>query len=128
MSYSDKLCDYYLEVARMPCTQTSFAGSDMRFSSEYETLESELAKTQSIHGSSQPDWHKVLETSEGLLRQQSKDLRVAVWLTWALHQRESYPGLLAGLGMLRYLCEHHWSVAYPEKLRTRGAAMNTRML
>lgn len=122
MSYSDKLCDYYLEVARLPCAQTSFAGSDMRFSSEYETLESELAKAQSIHGSSQPDWHKVLETSEGLLRQQSKDLRVAVWLTWALHQRESYPGLLAGLGMLRYLCEHHWSVAYPEKLRTRGAA------
>ncbi|WP_025858363.1 type VI secretion system protein TssA [Pseudomonas sp. CHM02] len=122
MAYPDKLYDYYLEVARSPCTQTSFAGSDMRFSSEYEVLESELAKAQSIHGSGQPDWGKVLENSETLLRQQSKDLRVAVWLTWALHQRESYPGLLAGLGLLRCLCEHHWAVVHPGKPRTRGAA------
>ncbi len=71
----------------------------MRFSSEYECLESELAKAQSIHGSSQPDWRKVLETSELMLRHQSKDLRSAVWLTWALHQCESYTGLLAGLGL-----------------------------
>ncbi|MEB2626824.1 type VI secretion system ImpA family N-terminal domain-containing protein, partial [Pseudomonas sp. YuFO8] len=107
---------------RSPCAQSSFAGSDMRFSSEYECLESELAKAQSIHGSSQPDWRKVLETSELMLRHQSKDLRSAVWLTWALHQCESYTGLLAGLGLLRYLCEHHWSVVYPEKMRTRGAS------
>ena len=94
----------------------------MRFSSEYEVLEVELAKAQSIHGRGHPDWHKVVDTSEVLLRQQSKDLRVAVWLTWALHQCESFPGLLAGLGLLRYLCEHHWPTVYPEKLRTRGAA------
>lgn len=124
MAYSDKLYDYYLELAQLPCSQTRFAGSDMRFSSEYEFLESELGKAQSMHGSSQPDWHKVLETSEQLLRQQSKDLRVAVWLTWALHQRESFAGLLAGLGLLRYLCEQHWPALYPEKPRTRGAAFS----
>lgn len=95
MSYSDKLYDYYLELARLPCSQSSFAGSDMRFSGEYEVLESEIGKAQSMHGTGQPDWDKVLQISESVLRQQSKDLRVAVWLTWALHQRESFPGLLA---------------------------------
>ncbi len=123
MSYSDKLYGYYLELARSPCSQTSFAGGDIRFSSEYEVLESELDKAQSIHGTGQPDWHKVLELGELVLRQQSKDLRVAVWLTWALHQRDSFPGLLAGLGMLRCLCEQYWSSVYPEKKRTRGAAL-----
>lgn len=122
MIYSDKLCAYYLELARSPCAAGDFAGSDMRFSSEYEALESELAKAHSIHGASQPDWQNIREASEGLLRQHSKDLRVAVWLTWALHQRESFPGLLAGLGLLRYLCEQHWTHIYPGKLRTRGAA------
>ncbi len=122
MDYPDKLYDYYLEVARSPCAPMNFAGSDMRFSSEYEVLESELAKAQSIHACGQPDWGKVLDISETLLRQQSKDLRVAVWLTWALHQRESYSGLLAGLGLLRELCEHQWAVVHPAKLRTRGAA------
>ncbi|MGG5240428.1 type VI secretion system protein TssA [Pseudomonas lurida] len=121
MDYPDKLYDYYLEVARSPCAPMNFAGSDMRFSSEYEVLESELAKAQSIHACGQPDWGKVLDISETLLRQQSKDLRVAVWLTWALHQRESYSGLLAGLGLLRELCEHQWAVVHPAKLRTRGA-------
>lgn len=124
MAYSDKLYDYYLELAQSPCTQTCFAGGDMRFSSEYEVLEEELRKAQSMHGCAKPDWHKVLETGESLLRHQSKDLRVAVWLTWALHQRESFPGLLAGLGVLRYLCEQHWEAVYPEKSRTRGAAFS----
>lgn len=78
----------------------------MRFSSEYECLESELTKAQSIHGTRQPDWHKILETSERLLRQQSKDLRVVVWMTWALYQRESYPGLLAGLGLSLRRCRN----------------------
>lgn len=120
--YSEKLCAYYMEVACRPCSSTNFAGSDMRFSSEFETLENELAKAQSIHGTAQPDWQKVLETSESLLGRHSKDLRVAVWLTWALHQRESFVGLLAGLGVLCHLCEHHWSAVYPQKTRTRGAA------
>ncbi|MGK9517880.1 hypothetical protein O6467_24310, partial [Salmonella enterica subsp. enterica] len=27
------------------------------------------------------------------------------------------------LGLIRHLCEHHWAVVYPAKLRTRGAAL-----
>lgn len=122
MIYSDELYAYYLELARLPCSSVDFAGSDMRFSNEYEALELELCKAQSIHGASLPDWQKICEISERLLREHSKDLRVAVWLTWALQQRHSFPGLLAGLGLLLHLCEHHWAAVYPGKLRTRGAA------
>ncbi|MFB3305441.1 type VI secretion system protein TssA [Pseudomonas sp. AMR01] len=122
MVYSDTLCAYYLELARHPCSTTEFAGCDMRFSIEYETLEGELCKAQSIHGGSLPDWQKVSDISERLLREHSKDLRVAVWLTWALHQRDSFSGLLAGLGLLLELCEHHWAGVYPIKSRTRCAA------
>lgn len=124
MDYSGALCGYYLELALVPCSQDNFAGSDMRFSSEYEVLEAELGKQQSIHVSTQPDWQVVVQISESLLRQHSKDLRVAAWLTWALYQRESLPGLVAGLGLMRHLCEHHWAVVYPQKLRTRGAALS----
>ncbi|MFC6339978.1 type VI secretion system protein TssA [Pseudomonas sp. CCM 7891] len=122
MIYSEKLYSYYLELARSPSSDTSFSGEDVRFSGEYEALESELGKAHSMHNHSQPDWHKVVEKSDALLRHESKDLRVAVWLTWALYQRESFSGLLAGLGLLRHLCEHHWAVVYPRKPRTRSAA------
>lgn len=123
MSYSRKLYSHHLKLAQAPVHEHSFAGEDVRFSNEYEALENELGKAQSLHANGQIDWLKVKEQSEALLRDQSKDLRVAAWLTWALHQRESFPGLLAGLGLLRHLCEHHWQQVHPAKPRTRAAAI-----
>lgn len=124
MSYSSKLSAHYLELAKSSVSKENFAGEDVRFSSEYEALESELSKAQSMHESGQIDWLKILENSEALLRTQSKDLRVAAWLTWALYQRESFAGLLAGFGLLQYLCEQHWAEVHPGKLRTRAAAIS----
>lgn len=123
MSYLSKLAAHYLELAKVSVSEEHFAGTDVRFSNEYEALESELAKASSMHESGQIDWLKILVASENLLRTQSKDLRVAAWLTWALYQRESFQGLLAGLGLLHYLCENHWAVVHPSKARTRAAAI-----
>ncbi|KPG99611.1 type VI secretion protein ImpA [Pseudomonas sp. RIT-PI-q] len=124
MTYSNKLSAHYLELAKVSVSQESFAGEDVRFSIDYEALESELGKAQSMHESGQIDWLKIRDNSEKLLRSQSKDLRVGAWLTWALYQRESFQGLLAGLGLLHHLCEHHWTDIYPSKGRTRSAAIS----
>ena len=124
MSYSEKLSAHYLVLAKTPVSKESFAGADMRFSNEYEALEREVGKAQSMHESGQVDWLKVLEASEALLRTQSKDLRVVAWLVWALYQRESFQGLLAGLGLLQHLCKHHWLDIHPFKNRTRAASVN----
>jgi type VI secretion system protein VasJ len=124
MTYSTQLSAHYLELAKSSVSEEKFAGEDARYSSEYEALESELGKAQSMHKSGQIDWLNIRETSENLLRTQSKDLRVGAWLTWALYQRESFPGLLAGLGLLHHLCENHWAEVYPNKSRTRSAAIS----
>lgn len=123
MSYSEKLSTHYLAIARSPISQESFVGVDVRFSNEYEALEREVNKAGSMHGSSQVDWSKVIEGCEQLLRTQSKDLRVAAWLTWALYQCESYRGLLAGIGLLQQLCHHHWPQVHPLRNRTRAASI-----
>ncbi|MGJ7515839.1 type VI secretion system protein TssA [Pseudomonas baetica] len=123
MFYSSKLSAHYLELAKQPVSKVGFAGKDVRFSSEYEALESELGKAQSMHDNGQVDWLKIRENSENLLHCQSKDLRVGAWLTWALYQRESFQGLLAGLGLLQHLCENHWTEIHPAKARTRSAAI-----
>ncbi|MHC8303384.1 type VI secretion system protein TssA [Pseudomonas sp. PB3P13] len=124
MSYSSKLSAHYLELAKASVSRENFAGEDVRFSSEYEALEGELSKASSMHESGQIDWLKIRENSENLLRTQSKDLRVGAWLTWALYQRESFQGLLAGLGLLHYLCENHWPELHPAKARTRAASVS----
>lgn len=123
MSYSSQLSEHYLHAAQASISTQSFAGEDVRFSNEYEALESEVSKAQSMHETAQIDWLKVREQSEHLLRTQSKDLRVAAWLAWALYQRESFQGLLAGLGLLHHLCVHHWVEVHPVKARTRSAAI-----
>jgi len=118
-----KLFAHHISLAQTFVFKDNFAGGDARFSNEYEALERELGKAQSMHESGQIDWLMVQERSEALLRDQSKDLRVAAWLAWALHQRESFSGLLAGIGLLHHLCEHNWSLIHPRKLRTRAAAI-----
>ena len=109
MSYSSKLSVHYLELAKAPISKENFVGEDVRFSSEYEALESELGKAQSMHESGQIDWLKILENSETLLCTLFKDLRVAAWLTWALYQRESFSGLLAVLVFCSTCAKQHWA-------------------
>ncbi len=55
MSYSSKLSAHYLELAKTSISKEDFAGEDVRFSSEYEALESELGKSSSMHESGQID-------------------------------------------------------------------------
>ena len=124
MTYSNKLAARYLQVAQSPIDEQSFSGSDIRYCSEYELLESELAKATALHETAGTDWEKVGEISEHLLRSQSKDLRIAAWLTWSLYQRESFAGLQAGLAMLCQLCSKHWPTLFPRKNRTRAAAFS----
>jgi type VI secretion system protein VasJ len=81
MTYSSKLSAHYLDLAKASISNESFAGEDVRFSNGYEALESELGKAQSMHERGQIDWLKIRESSESLLRTQSKDLRVVTWLT-----------------------------------------------
>lgn len=115
---------HYLEnVAKKPIEDADFAGADVRYSPEFEALEAELAKTGSIHQSEATDWEAVREGAEALLVNASKDLRVAVWLTWSLYQQQSLAGLHAGISLLHYLCIQHWPHLHPRKTRTRAAAL-----
>jgi type VI secretion system protein VasJ len=124
MTYSNALTTHYLKLAKLPINEDDFAGSDVRYSAEYELLENELAKANALHESGIIDWQKVRENSEVLLSAHSKDLRVAAWLIWGLYQRESFAGLQAGLSLLHYLCLNHWNDLHPRKPRTRAAAIS----
>lgn len=123
MTFSTKLAAHYLAVAKSPITASCFAGDDLRYAAEYETLEQELGKAASVHIAGAIDWEFVREGSERLLTTQTKDLRLAAWLTWSLYQRDSFAGLHAGITMLGYLCKAHWSELHPRKARTRSAAI-----
>lgn len=124
MTYSSKLTAQYLQLAKLPINKIQFAGADVRYSPEFESLEAELNKSAALHEVGAIDWQKIREGSEILLSHHSKDLRVAAWLIWGLYQRESFAGLQAGLSLLHYLCLNHWDDLHPRKPRTRAAAIS----
>jgi type VI secretion system protein VasJ len=124
MTYSSERSAHFLSIAKTAISKENFCGEDARFSDEYEALELELNKAQSLEEGMKVDWQKVLDCSEAILHAQSKDLRVGAWLTWALYQKDSFAGLLAGVGMLRQLCDEQWPAVYPLKPRTRAAAIS----
>ena len=117
------LANHYRLLAEKPISAEDFYGDDVRYSTEFEHLESELGKANSLHADQGPDWIVVRDGCELLLQSQSKDLRAVAWLTWSLYQIDSLPGLEAGLGALHYLCTEHWDALHPRKPRTRLAAL-----
>ncbi|BCR26947.1 type VI secretion system protein TssA [Aquipseudomonas alcaligenes] len=123
MTALSPLAEHYLQLAKNPINDGDFAGADMRYSGEFETLEDELEKAASLHQTEAIDWQKIRDLSEALLRHHSKDLRAACWMTWALYQREGLAGLQAGLGLLHLLCGERWNELHPRKDRTRAAAL-----
>jgi len=123
MSYSSQLYTYYLELATSEIFTQQFAVEDVRFFSEFEALEHERAKAQSMPESGKTDWLKVQEVGEAFVRSQSKDLRVRAWLTWPLYQRDSFSGLLVSYALLQHLCAPPLARIHPSKLRTHTAAI-----
>jgi type VI secretion system protein VasJ len=122
--YSSDAARHYIDLAHKPIGPDDYAGKDIRYTPEYETLEMELAKGASLHEGAQVDWQLILQGSETVLTSLSKDLRVACWLSWALYQTRSFTGLASGLAMLSHLCSHRWADIHPQKPKTRAAAIN----
>jgi len=115
------LATRYTSLATSPISEDDFAGPDVRYTSEFEAIESALEKAGSIHSDEGPDWQAIVVQAEQILQSLSKDLRVACWLTWGLYRSEGLNGLQAGVAMLDTLMQH-WDSLHPRKDRTRSAA------
>ena len=60
-----------------------------------------------------PYWRTVRNLSQSLLTSQAKDLEVACYLVEAWVRLDSFPGLRAGVALLRELVQQFWDDLYP---------------
>lgn len=104
-------------------TQDNFVGEDVRYSNEFEAIETMLAEANSMYGNAVVNWQAILELTESILTHKSKDLRVVSWFTWALFKTSSFSGLLAGLSVLKELAISHWATIHPTREKTRIAGI-----
>ncbi|MGD9368082.1 MAG: type VI secretion system protein TssA, partial [Desulfobacteraceae bacterium] len=108
--------DFYL--APLPGPRPS--GEDLRYTAAYDEIkEAKRADDRLERG----EWHTSLKRSDWALtaklcgealKDQSKDLQIAVWLTEALLHQHGFKGLEFGLQLLSKLLTEFWETLYPQ--------------
>ena len=104
-----------------PISEASPAGEDCRYDDEFEQVDVEIKKLQSVEGL-QPDWQRVEELCTLLLAKRTKDTTLLSALCVALTIRGRYAGLAAGFKAYHDVAEQHWEVMFPALRRLRGRA------
>jgi type VI secretion system protein ImpA len=110
-----------LDALLAPIPGERATGRDMRYEREYrailEARREEDARTPRgvwVREVKQADWGQVERLCAELLRDKSKDLRVAGWLGEAWVQRHGYAGLAPALTLIAGLCERYWESLHPD--------------
>ncbi|MEX3927593.1 type VI secretion system protein TssA [Paraburkholderia sp. BR10936] len=103
-----------------PINEASPCGADLLFSADFDAIQHarrfddpSLDQGEWITEIKEADWPFVVERCTALLRTQTKDLRLAVWLTEALAIQEGVPGLTQGYALLSGLVEQFWEQVHP---------------
>lgn len=102
-----------------PVSEELPAGSSAEYTAEYAELE--IATTgspeqqygQTVIPAKEPDWQQVLTLATSLSKQ-TRDLRIALWLTRALTQVHGLAGLKAGLSAVETMLEQYWEHVHPQ--------------
>jgi type VI secretion system protein VasJ len=111
------------EIVRIgvdPIAGASPGGISVRYDPDFEQLDAEISKLESVRENVQVDWSEVVRISSSILKTKSKDYRVAGYLLMGLYQTAKVDGLLIGLRLYTGLVRNFWETAFPEKTRLRG--------
>lgn len=110
------------EQLLIPISDSRPAGQDLSFSPELDAIaqarrfdDPSLDQGEWVTELKEADWDFVVQRCAALLAEQSKDLRLAVWLTEAAAKQHHLRGLAEGYRLLAGLCEQYWDLGlYPE--------------
>ena len=96
-------------------------GGDLSFSAAFDQIQEArrfddptLAQGEWVSEVKEADWKGVIKLCEALLVAQTKDLRVAGWLTEALGRTRGLAGLADGHTLTAALCETFWNDIHPQ--------------
>ncbi|WP_431821252.1 type VI secretion system protein TssA [Burkholderia sp. F1] len=103
-----------------PISDASPCGDDLLFSNDFDAIQEarrfddpSLDQGEWVTEIKEADWGFVVARSSELLRTQTKDLRLAVWLTEALALEDGITGLTDGYSLLEGLCRQYWDTVHP---------------
>jgi type VI secretion system protein ImpA len=111
-----------IEEIRKPISAEAPCGTDLEdeFDEDYIAFKTETDKLSSALTEGEINWNRVVELSQKILTQKSKDMGVASHLCIGLLRRDGLVGLVEGLEAYQALLEEHWDGLFPP-LRARNA-------
>lgn len=109
-----------VQALLLPITDSMPAGQDLLFSNDFDVIQEarrfedpSLDQGEWVTDVKEADWDLVVGRSTALLSTQTKDLRLAVWLTEAWGIKDGLPGLAQGYALLDGLCSLYWDSFHP---------------
>ena len=103
-----------------PISEAAPCGQDLSFSSAFDQIaemrredDPTLEQGEWVTSLKVADWSGVVQACRQLLQEQTKDLRVAAWMTEGLALTQGLTGLAAGIDLSASLCERYWTHLHP---------------
>jgi type VI secretion system protein ImpA len=95
-----------------PLHEAAPCGEDLSFSAEFDQIaESRREDDPTL---SQGEWVTTVSACQNLLRERTKDLRLAMWLTEAWAMTRGHEGLHQGLRLCLALSQQFWADLHPQ--------------
>jgi type VI secretion system protein ImpA len=98
-----------------PVSADQPVGADLRWTADWDRIKEARRADDDLESGKwakkeqkSADWRLVEELASGMLRNRSKDLQLALWLTEAGIKRHGFPGLRDGLRLTRELMVRYW--------------------
>jgi type VI secretion system protein VasJ len=106
-------------IGSAPISDDQPCGTNVRYETDFEQLEAELAKQESLNAET-VDWDVVAQLSSRIIQSSSKDLLVGSYLCYALLVKDGYHGLSVGTNILNDMVSLHWDCLFPPAKRMRA--------
>lgn len=120
----DVLSSALLERITSPIKAGSPAGDDVTYEDDFQRVKMEIDKLESASASI-VDYGLVVELSDKILSERSKDLRAAAYLAMGLAKMEGLRGAVQGVVAVNRLTQTFWEDLYPalQRMRARRNAL-----
>ncbi len=109
-----------LEILLCPINSLQSSGKDLTYSSEFDDIQKlrefddpTLEQGEWVADLKVANWPEVVKRCSKLLREDSKDLRVAGWLTEGWVYTQGFSGLGQGYNLIASLVERYWDDLFP---------------
>jgi len=110
-----------IESLLLPVSEATPYGEDLSFAGELDTIQEfrrsddpSLDQGAWVTDLKSADWNAVSRLCETLLKDRSKDLRIASWMAEAQAHLHGFAGLAAGYRLMTELCARYWDGLYPD--------------